>query len=619
MDIQFDTQAALRHYLDGDHAKATEVITEYLERLSTVCIQRADDTVQTKINEFCQSLGFLFTRADFVVPRGMASRVIGFNETIANLFSISRFRSTDSLIEQLLVQPNNFIKLLALYSPRNSVAVDRSLLFGTDAGLATMWYYAYVGSTHGYLADTHALANLRQHLAYQDPRMTGVPPAINHTYFGVTYIDPSLNAVVKHKINQLVRTGFGTVDIQNKPKSKGKKKIGVFTDRWYKGHVVHRVYYDYMKELAKDYDLVLIAYTSGYTIKEHIDRELFSDVKFVVVRDGRLDLDAVKENDFHAVIFVDVGMSVESIFTSNLRLAPIQIIWGGHPVSTFGGEVDYFMGGTMTFNAHDYTTEFSERLVVTPGIGARTILSTYKPTYEPKPPGIVYINCPWTAQKTNAEHLQLLRRIRDRVSTPIKYRFFPLNTILKNNALLPFRTSLGNLLGADVVEVMNVQNDAYMQSISLGDMALEANPFGGFNSVLDSLYYSQPIVVLPGKYLYSRLGTQILSHVGLEELIARDPDDYVDKAVRLIDDADHRAAMSYRISTHDLDSRLSDPHDVEYFKVAIDHIMQNHDQIQKQRPHAPLFLGPIEKAQWCEPSLDPTSRVVPFPTALSAL
>ena len=68
------------------------------------------------------------------------------------------------------------------------------------------------------------------------------------------------------------------------------------------------------------------------------------------------------------------------------------------------------------------------------------------------------------------------------------------------------------------------------------DVALDPYPYGGGTTTCDALWMGVPVVSLAGRTAVSRAGSTLLSNVGLEHLVARNPDQYVELAARLIRD-----------------------------------------------------------------------------------
>jgi len=70
------------------------------------------------------------------------------------------------------------------------------------------------------------------------------------------------------------------------------------------------------------------------------------------------------------------------------------------------------------------------------------------------------------------------------------------------------------------------------------DIALDTFPYNGTTTTYEALWMGVPVITLKGTIHASRVGTSILSHSGLDDLIAESRSDYIKKAVRLAEDID---------------------------------------------------------------------------------
>jgi protein O-GlcNAc transferase len=70
------------------------------------------------------------------------------------------------------------------------------------------------------------------------------------------------------------------------------------------------------------------------------------------------------------------------------------------------------------------------------------------------------------------------------------------------------------------------------------DIALDHFPYNGVTTTCESLYFGLPVVSLYGTHGVSRSGLSILSSMGLQELAAASPDEFVNIAVTLAGDLD---------------------------------------------------------------------------------
>jgi predicted O-linked N-acetylglucosamine transferase (SPINDLY family) len=68
------------------------------------------------------------------------------------------------------------------------------------------------------------------------------------------------------------------------------------------------------------------------------------------------------------------------------------------------------------------------------------------------------------------------------------------------------------------------------------DVALDPFPYDGTTTTCEALWMGVPVVTLAGVMHAGRVGVSILTQVGLTDCIARDPEHYVEIAVRLAGD-----------------------------------------------------------------------------------
>ncbi|MEM5317082.1 tetratricopeptide repeat protein [Paraburkholderia sp. JHI869] len=76
----------------------------------------------------------------------------------------------------------------------------------------------------------------------------------------------------------------------------------------------------------------------------------------------------------------------------------------------------------------------------------------------------------------------------------------------------------------------------YLQQHHQVDLCLDTFPYTGSTTTLNSLWMGVPTVTLPGKTMAGRGSVCWLQHVGLEEYIAHDADDFVERAIALAQD-----------------------------------------------------------------------------------
>jgi CRISPR-associated protein Csy1 len=101
---------------------------------------------------------------------------------------------------------------------------------------------------------------------------------------------------------------------------------------------------------------------------------------------------------------------------------------------------------------------------------------------------------------------------------------------------------------ARVIVLPLMSHDDYLRVNRLCDFALDTLYWSGGNTSLDALASGLPIVTHPGEFMRGRQSAAMLRLMRVDELIARDRDDYVSIASRLADDPAWRMGLARRIA-----------------------------------------------------------------------
>ena len=75
------------------------------------------------------------------------------------------------------------------------------------------------------------------------------------------------------------------------------------------------------------------------------------------------------------------------------------------------------------------------------------------------------------------------------------------------------------------------------------DVALDTFPYHGHTTTCEALWMGVPVVTLAGRTHLSRVGVSIMRRIGLDELVAATPDEYVRKALALAGDLEKLRAL----------------------------------------------------------------------------
>ena len=90
----------------------------------------------------------------------------------------------------------------------------------------------------------------------------------------------------------------------------------------------------------------------------------------------------------------------------------------------------------------------------------------------------------------------------------------------------------------------------------LADLFLDTFPYNGHTTSLDSFWMGVPVVTLIGRTVVGRGGLSQATNLGLPQLVAQTPEDYVKRALNLAADlprlAELRQTLRHRMQTSSL-------------------------------------------------------------------
>lgn len=259
----------------------------------------------------------------------------------------------------------------------------------------------------------------------------------------------------------------------------------------------------------------------------------------------------IAEESFDLLFFADVGMDSFTYSLAFSRMAPVQAVTWGHPITTGSPMMDYFVSSELLETA-DADDHYTERLIRLPTLGTYYL--------RPKRPTVDGVRaklgidedahvfaCPQTLYKFHPDNDlvlgEILRRDPKAVLVLIEGRSPDWRRLLDER----FERSFGEV--TDRVKWIAAQpHSAFMALLATADVALDPLVFGGGNSTYETLAVGTPVVTLPSKLLRGRITLALYRKMGFEELVCGSPEEYVDKAVRLATDRDYRAGVVDRIN-----------------------------------------------------------------------
>ncbi len=505
------------------------------------------------------------------------------NANITNLLAATPLRNGDACIKKVIQQSDNMAKLLLLYTPRSQLQIPIKPLFDANPLLASLWYTNYWNWSDTYISDV-VQQNFEHILSHVDERLEPFDSDMACGFFRCTYVDNALDRNLKRGFCRAIRRYVGSAQIVNRP---NPRSIAIVTAYWNGDHAVYRAFAPYVEELAKQYELTLINLKPG---GKPAKKEFFKHVYDVAATTEKINISAISQNDFQLAYFPDVGMSQEGVYFANMRIAPIQCMGTGHPVTSCSPVMDYFMSGSEVETPDHAEENYDERLVLLPGLSVNPL----RPKYTPKRPAIpddFIINLPWSHMKNNHNITKVLRRIYDEAKRKVVFSVFPGCGVTQNSAYMATIQDFANILPQDAVLVQpDFDYQIYMYRQEFGRFTLHSYTFGGGTTAVDALAIRKPLVVLRGRHEYNRYPAALLTRLSLEELIADSVDQWVAICLRLIDDETYLADITRRVEELDLEEKLYKLNDPTHLRRAFDHLITHDAALRKDEVKTPILI-----------------------------
>jgi predicted O-linked N-acetylglucosamine transferase (SPINDLY family) len=260
---------------------------------------------------------------------------------------------------------------------------------------------------------------------------------------------------------------------------------------------------------------------------------------FRTASDGWRDISGLGDNEVARMVSEDaIDILVDlaahtgdrlTLFTR--RLAPVQVTWLGYPGTSGLSTIDYRISDDIADPPGESDRFNSERVYRLPDG-----FLCYTPPVDT--PGIAPLPSAASAQITFGSFNSIAKITPEVVGLWSKVlhnnpesRLIIKTFSLSDGATRKRYTELFTANGIDIerVELRPWERNTTSHLAVYGevDIALDTFPYNGTTTTCESLWMGVPVVTLSGERHSARVGTSILSRVGLDDLVAATPDEYL--------------------------------------------------------------------------------------------
>ena len=259
----------------------------------------------------------------------------------------------------------------------------------------------------------------------------------------------------------------------------------------------------------------------------------------------------IAATEMDVLVYLDIGMEPLSYLLAFSRLAPKQFVTFGHPVTTGLETLDGYLS-TAALDPEGNEAHYTEPLVRLPRLPVYYNRLGVSPEGLPDRDALglpadrhLYV-CTQTLFKVHPDFDAVLAAIleRDPQGTVVfiegSHRQMARQLAKRLSRLVPDVEERVLFLPA-----LNYEN--FLGLSKAADVLLDTLHFSGGNTSLEGLALGTPVVTWPSQFMRGRWTAAVYADMGIDDMVAVDPEAYVDLALRCAGDAAWREQVSGKI------------------------------------------------------------------------
>jgi protein O-GlcNAc transferase len=276
--------------------------------------------------------------------------------------------------------------------------------------------------------------------------------------------------------------------------------------------------------------------------------------------------------ELDVLFYTDIGMDPWTYFLAFARLARVQCVTLGHPVTTGIPTIDYFLSCDQLEpgDAAEHYTECLIRLANNPHYFSQPRLTGPELSRGdfPLPADARWYVCHQTLFKIHPDFDQLVGEILRRDPRGVVVLFEGQQTHWTRLLQDRLQASIPDVF-ARIVFLPRLSYDEYLAFLQLADVLLDTVHFGAGTTTYHALALGVPLVTLPGAYSRGRGTDAVYRRLGVSECVAADPNDYVRRALAIANDRSLRDAIgaAFRERVSMLFANVAGAQEIEAFFV----------------------------------------------------
>lgn len=305
----------------------------------------------------------------------------------------------------------------------------------------------------------------------------------------------------------------------------------------------------------------IYCYHTGIKVDEKT-REFKNNCDYFYHIPGNLEkaCEQISSDKLHILVYPELGMDALSMVMAGLRLAPIQCVGWGHPVTSGLPTMDYWLSSDL-MEPENGQEHYSEELIRLPNmanchsIAQHDQLQSVPPIknrsdFNLREDAVIYL-CSQSLFKYLPEYDYILPEIAKEVPN-VQFVFLAISSVHVVKRFIQRVDKSFSAVGLNAQDYCTILNRLspkdYLAINQVADIFLDNPPWSGNNTTLVAIDCHLPIVTYPTEYMRGRHTYAILKMLGLTETIADNEQEYIDIAVRLGIDEQWRKEIVRKIA-----------------------------------------------------------------------
>ena len=333
----------------------------------------------------------------------------------------------------------------------------------------------------------------------------------------------------------------------------GKIRVG-YISAYFRTHTVASLTLGWLKNCDKQKFEIYSYYIGSKADLTTEDFRSYSDKNYHCYGNLNTLCEQVIADKIHILVFTDIGMDSLTTYIAGLRLAPLQCMTWGHPVTSGLPTIDYFLSSDL-MEPQNAQSHYCEKLVRLPNIGLCyqkpdvPELTKSRSRLNLREDAIIYLCCQSLFKylpQFDAIFAQIAQRVPQAQFAFISHPVAAITAQFRTRLSRAFASLKLNYEDYCVI-LPRLERIDYLNLNLVSNIFLDTFYWSGGNTTLEAIACGLPIVTCPGELMRGRHSYGILKMMGVTETIAQDEIEYVEIAVRLGIDTNWRQEIVQKI------------------------------------------------------------------------